>query len=121
MGRPTNQTTRRPRPHACRQTQVVASLLPAASGLGLTAGAKGCPHQTTATNISRRLDRNIQALLRRREEEARRFPLEDRIAERITRFAGSFVFVYFHAVVFSLWILVNVGLLPGLQSSIPLW
>ena len=34
---------------------------------------------------------------------------EDRVADRITAFAGSMKFVYIHAVWFALWILVNVG------------
>lgn len=63
-----------------------------------------------STNV-RRLDRNIETLLARREQEARSAPLEDRVAEHITRFAGSMVFVYLHAITFALWILVNVGLI----------
>jgi len=36
---------------------------------------------------------------------------EDRIADRITAFAGSLKFVYIHSVWFGLWILLNVGAL----------
>ncbi|EPE96891.1 DUF1003 domain-containing protein [Rhizobium grahamii] len=72
----------------------------------------------TAT-ISSRLDRNIQAILERRKEEARRASLQDRLAERITRFAGSMTFVYIHAFVFGLWIALNVGLFPVLPAFDP--
>ena len=42
-------------------------------------------------------------LLRLAEERAKR--LENRIADRITRFSGSMVFVYIHIAVFALWII----------------
>ncbi len=35
---------------------------------------------------------------------------QDRLADRVTAFAGSLMFVYIHVVWFGLWILVNVGL-----------
>lgn len=72
-----------------------------------------------SANVSRRLDENIQALLERRKEEQRMASRQDRVAASITRFAGSMMFVYIHAVVFGLWILVNVGLLPFLPAFDP--
>ncbi len=36
---------------------------------------------------------------------------EDRLADRVTAFAGSLNFVYIHAVWFAIWIVVNAGLL----------
>jgi len=36
---------------------------------------------------------------------------QDRIADRVTAFAGSLKFVYIHAVWFGIWILINAGLL----------
>lgn len=58
------------------------------------------------------VERNISALLDRRREEERAKSFQDRLANRITRFAGSMTFVYLHAVIFGLWILINVGWLP---------
>ena len=72
-----------------------------------------------ASNLGRRLDHKIEALLERRQRDVRHASLEDRIASRITRFAGSIIFVYIHAVVFGLWILVNVGVLPFLPAFDP--
>ncbi len=46
-----------------------------------------------------------------RHEDARREHLQDRIADRITEFAGSMRFVYLHIVWFGLWIALNIGLL----------
>jgi uncharacterized membrane protein len=62
--------------------------------------------------MTRVLDRNISALVvSRREEESRR-PLADRIADRITAFTGSMLFVYLHLVIFGLWIVINLGWIP---------
>jgi uncharacterized membrane protein len=36
---------------------------------------------------------------------------QDRVADRITNFAGSLNFVYLHSVWFGIWVLLNVGLL----------
>lgn len=77
------------------------------------------PHQTASSTLSSRLDRNIESLLARRREEIRRSSLQDRIASGVTRFAGSMPFVYIHALVFGLWILVNVGLFPLLPAFDP--
>lgn len=57
-------------------------------------------------------ERNIQALFARREEEERERRLQDRIADVVTRFTGSMLFVYLHLLGFGLWILINLGWLP---------
>lgn len=62
--------------------------------------------------ISTVLDRNINALIQRRAAEQKTLSLQERAAEAITRFAGSMLFVYLHALVFGLWIIVNLGWLP---------
>ena len=36
---------------------------------------------------------------------------QDRVADRITNFAGSLNFVYLHSVWFGIWVLINVGLI----------
>jgi uncharacterized membrane protein len=55
------------------------------------------------------MERNIDAIVRRRREEARSERLEERVADAITKFAGSMVFIYIHVVIFGVWIVVNVG------------
>jgi uncharacterized membrane protein len=74
---------------------------------------------THEPNLANRLDRNIEALLQRRREEARQASAQDRAAAAITRFAGSMTFVYIHAILFGGWILVNVGVLPFLPAFDP--
>ena len=54
---------------------------------------------------------NIDELTRRRAEERAAAPASERVAARITAFAGSMAFVALHAVVFGAWIAVN--LVPG--------
>jgi uncharacterized membrane protein len=63
------------------------------------------------------LERNIEAVCRRRQREARAASLEERTADAITRFTGSMPFVYLHLVVFGFWIIANVHWLP----AIPAW
>lgn len=55
------------------------------------------------------VERNIQALLERRKEEDRRKSAEERIADVVTGFAGSMIFVYIHLSMFGLWIIWNLG------------
>lgn len=65
--------------------------------------------------MARVASRNIQALLeRRRIEDARRTP-QERIADAVTRFTGSMAFVWLHVILYSFWILVNLGRLPRLH------
>ena len=58
------------------------------------------------------LEHNIRALQRRRREEAEA-GVEERVAEAITRFTSSMRFVYLHLGLFGLWIVANLGWLPG--------
>ncbi len=49
------------------------------------------------------LERNIQALLERRQAEETALSLQERIADRVTRFTGSILFVYFHLLLYGTW------------------
>ncbi len=69
--------------------------------------------------LSRVLAKNIDALLAAREEEVRQRTLADRVSDAITGFTGSMRFVLIHAVLFSVWIVWNLGLLPGLAPFDP--
>ena len=72
-----------------------------------------------STNMAGVVERNIQALLSRRNHEERTKPLQDRIADAISRFTGSMTFVYIHLVVFGLWIIISLGwtLLPAFDPT----
>ncbi len=63
------------------------------------------------------LERNIQALAERRKREQSQADLQDRLADAITGFTGSMVFVYLHLAVFGFWIVANLGWVPG----VPQW
>ena len=65
--------------------------------------------------MARVVERNIEALIARRRREDQKRSLQERIADRITRFTGSMTFVYIHLVIFAVWILVNLGWAPQLQ------
>jgi uncharacterized membrane protein len=61
------------------------------------------------------LARNIDALCRRRAREARAATWQDRLADGITRFAGSMTFVYLHLAGVGFWVVVNLGAVPGVR------
>ena len=62
---------------------------------------------------------NIAALAERARHERRTAPLPARIADAITRFTGSMTFVVLHLVVYGLWIVANLGWLPGVPRFDP--
>lgn len=64
------------------------------------------------------VERNIAALLQRRKTEEQAKSREDRVADNVTRFTGSMIFVYIHLVLFGVWIVWNLGLF-GLQPFDP--
>ena len=69
------------------------------------------------------LDRNIEALRQRRLREESASSAQDRIADAITRFSGSMLFVYIHLAVFGLSSLTFIGsqvFLPGM-SHLSYW
>jgi uncharacterized membrane protein len=72
-----------------------------------------------AEGLSSVLHRNIEALRRRRERDVKQADWQARLAERITRFSGSMVFVYCHLAALTIWIAWNVGLIPGLKPFDP--
>jgi uncharacterized membrane protein len=63
--------------------------------------------------LTEALERNIEALAERRRNERARASLQERVADRITRFTGSMAFVYVHLAIVALWVAANIGLIPG--------
>ena len=70
-------------------------------------------------NLASVLNRNIDALQKRRQTDERQASRQDKIAEAITRFTGSMLFVYLHLAAFGFWIVANVGVIPGLKPWDP--
>jgi uncharacterized membrane protein len=62
------------------------------------------------------LERNVRALVEHFAEQEKTRSRGDRLAVSISRFIGSMKFVYLHVVVISLWILGDLGWLPGLPA-----
>lgn len=56
---------------------------------------------------------------KRRDREESSATFEERIAEAITRFTGSMRFVYLHLILFGLWIIGNLGVVPGVPQFDP--
>src|SRR5688572_26446539 len=75
--------------------------------------------QPTEPGISPVLHRNIATLMEVRQREDRRKGFSDRIAEAITTFAGSMWCVYFHAMWFGAWLLINSRALPIVRPFDP--
>ena len=62
------------------------------------------------------LENNIRALQERRVREEAKATFQDRLASSITRFTGSMGFVYLHLALFTAWIVINLGLVPGIPQ-----
>lgn len=61
------------------------------------------------------MERNIRTLFRLRREAEHKRGTQERVSDAITDFSGSMAFVYFHAIWFGLWILINSGLLRSIH------
>lgn len=72
-----------------------------------------------AEGMAEVVERNIKALLARRREEEKKKSLENRIADTITRFTGSMLFVYIHLALFGIWIVINLGWVPFVPKFDP--
>ena len=62
---------------------------------------------------------NIEAVVRLEEEDERRRSFADRFPEMIGSFAGSVTFVSLQLVFVALWIVLNLGLVPGVPQFDP--
>lgn len=71
--------------------------------------------QGQSQTMAKVVERYIEALLARRQQEDKTKTTPDRIADQITRFAGSMSFVGLHQLVFGLWIVFNIGWFPHLE------
>ncbi len=65
------------------------------------------------------INRNISALIERREQERAATGIQDKLADAITQFAGSMKFVYLHLVLYGGWIVINLGWVPGVPKFDP--
>src|SRR5689334_7565803 len=75
---------------------------------------ESAPVEPSSHGLAQVVERNIRALLLRRQKEEGSRTWQERAADRITRFTGSMTFVYMHLLLFGGWIAVNLGWIPGL-------
>ncbi|WP_225157562.1 DUF1003 domain-containing protein [Bradyrhizobium sp. IC3069] len=66
--------------------------------------------------LSPTLERNIQALVARRRREQQAARGQDKVADAITAFTGSMIFVYLHLALFGFWIIANLHWIPGIPA-----
>jgi len=70
-------------------------------------------------SLSNTLRQNIETLRERRRRERESASFEQKLAQRITDFAGSMRFVYLHVALYGFWIVANLGWIPGLNPWDP--
>ena len=75
--------------------------------------------QPAPDSLHSALKGNIDKLAERRKRDTASSSRHERVAEAITRFTGSMRFVYLHLVVYTLWIVVNLGWIPGIRRFDP--
>lgn len=63
--------------------------------------------------------RNIASLVSHQQQEEMVRPLQDRLAQAITEFVGSFSFLTMHVLLFGTWIGLNAGIVSGLNPWDP--
>ncbi len=74
---------------------------------------------TSTSEMAATLRDNIAELTARQRAEAQNAPWTDRVADRVTDFTGSMTFVFLHLLLFGGWILVNLGVVPGVPRFDP--
>ena len=70
----------------------------------------------SSPELAQVVERNIQALIQHRREQEGSRSGQERVADAITRFTGTMRFVYIHLVFFGGWVLVNLGVFPGIPA-----
>ena len=65
------------------------------------------------------LRRNIDALEEHARREREGAGVQERLARRITDFAGSMAFIYLHLALVGAWVAINLGLVPALRRFDP--
>jgi len=75
--------------------------------------------EASESGLNAVLERNIETLAERRRHEALSASTEERIANAITRFTGTMVFVYAHLMLVGAWLYLNLVGVPGIARFDP--
>ena len=89
------------------------------SGVSTRRSSTSTPTVEPPGGLATALERNIEALAEQRRRDEASASAQDRVAQTITRFAGSMPFVYLHVALVGGWVLVNTGLVPGVRPFDP--
>ncbi len=65
----------------------------------------------TSSEMAGVMERNIRELMKLRQQAEKEKTPDEHVADKITKFAGSMIFVYIHMAGFALWIMYNKGLM----------
>jgi uncharacterized membrane protein len=68
---------------------------------------------------TRLVERNIAALLAQRRKDEKQLGWQEKLADRVTAFAGSMLFVWLHLGIYTAWIIINLGWTPGVPRFDP--
>jgi uncharacterized membrane protein len=75
--------------------------------------------EAPATTAHAQAEKNVDAIMRLEQDAIEERSPAEHLADKVTKAAGSTPFVIFHILWFGGWILVNVGLIPGVASFDP--
>jgi uncharacterized membrane protein len=85
----------------------------------MTDHARKRSRSSASPSVSTHIERNVRAIAQLEHAAMAERSSGDRASDAITRVAGSAGFVVAHAIGFALWLLANVGLLPGVRPFDP--
>lgn len=77
------------------------------------------PHAIASSGPDPVARKNIEAIAHLEKKSVQRHTLGERVAEIVTRVAGGVVFIVMHIIWFILWVLANVGMIPGVAPWDP--
>jgi uncharacterized membrane protein len=79
---------------------------------------KSSSKNTHETRLAKIIEQNIHTIANIRQTTADRRTREERLADIITDLSGRMYFIYFHAIWFTIWIVINQGLLLTMIVSL---
>lgn len=85
----------------------------------LDADAEPSLSSTATRSVSSHMEKNVRAIAALEESAMAERSTADRVSDALTRVAGSAGCVAFHAVFFTVWIVANTGLMPGVRPFDP--
>ena len=77
------------------------------------------PRKKASRSVATHLERNVRAIAKLERSAMQERSPADRLSDGITWVAGSAGFVVAHAIGFTIWIAINVGLMPGVLPFDP--